>query len=224
MSRYEIPPERLERWLDRLAAAHAPVERTLRGVVFESASEAAVCAPPFPPLKAPAKVEGFAPEALLAHVARERRVGVLLVRLGGAAAGVFEGNDLVDSKVETRLVHGRHRKGGSSARRFERRREGQARVALQAAADVAVRVIVPPLADLDAVVLGGDRRALATVLEDPRLAQVRERAEERVLEVAEPRLDVLRATPERFRSTIIEVMRAEERGGGARKGAPPDSA
>jgi peptide subunit release factor 1 (eRF1) len=223
MSRYEIPPERLERWLDRWAAAHAPVVRTLGGVVFESASEIAECAPPFPPVEARAEVEGFAPQALLAHVARERRVGVLLVRLGGAAAGVFRGDELVDSKVETRLVHGRHRKGGSSARRFERRREGQARVALQAAADVAVRVIVPALAELDGVVLGGDRRALATVLEDPRLAQVRERAQERVLEVADPRLDVLRATPEGFRSTIIEVVQPGERGGGAR-GAPPGSA
>lgn len=209
MSRYEIPPERLGRWLDRWAAAAAPVRRTLGGVEFEGDAEAVVCAPPFPPVEAEPEVEGFAPEALLAHVARERRVGVLLVRLGGAAAGVFEGDELVDSKVQTRLVHGRHRKGGSSARRFERRREGQARVALQAAADAAVRVLVPALDGLEAVVLGGDRRALATVMEDPRLAAVRALTAERVLEVPEPRLDVLRASPARFRSTLITTRNAE---------------
>ena len=206
MSRYEIPPDRLARWLDRWAAANAPVRRTLGGVVFEGAGGTARCAPPFPPVEAPAEVEGFAPEALLEHVARERRVGVLLVRLGGAAAGVFSGDELVDSKVETRLVHGRHRKGGSSARRFERRRAGQARVALQAAADVAARVILPAAGSLDAVVLGGDRRALAIVLEDPRLGPLRALAVERVLEVPEPRLDVLRATPERFRATMVEEV------------------
>ena len=43
-------------------------------------------------------------------------------------------------------MHGRHRKGGSSSGRFARRREGEARAALQAAADVAVRVLVPAVA------------------------------------------------------------------------------
>jgi peptide subunit release factor 1 (eRF1) len=138
-------------------------------------------------------------------VARERIVGVLLVRLGGHAAGVFSGRRLVDSKVGSPLVHGRHRKGGSSARRFERRREGQARVALERAADVAVRVILPHRADLDAVVLGGDRRALPEVLADPRLRGLRPLIQEGVLEVPEPRLAVLRATPEQFLATRLTL-------------------
>lgn len=204
MSRYEIPPQRLGRWLDRWASAHAPVTRTLGGVIFEGAGEVAACAPPFPPLVAE-DLDGFDPEALLAHVQRERRVGVLLVRLGGAAAGVFAGRELVDSKVETRHVKGRHRKGGSSSGRFARRREGQARVALAAAADAAVRVIAPVVASLDAVVLGGDRRALAVVLEDPRLVSVRPLVVERVLDVPDPRLDVLRDAPDGFLTTVIET-------------------
>jgi hypothetical protein len=203
MSRYEIPPERLGRWLDRWAAANGPVERTLGGVRFEAGAAAIECASPFPPVEAPAEVEGYSPEPLLAHVAIERRVGVLLVRLGGAAAGVFHGRELVDSKIETRLVHGRNRKGGSSSGRFARRREGQARVARQAAADAAVRVIVPVVAELDAVVLGGDRRALAIVLADARLTGVRALAVQRVMEVPDPRLDVLRGTPNLFLTTEV---------------------
>ena len=209
MSRYEIPPERLGRWLDRWASAHAPVRRTLGGVIFEAADEVATCAPPFPPVQA-GNADGFAPEALLAHVDRERRVGVLLVRLGGAAAGVFAGRELLDSKVETRFVKGRNRKGGSSSGRFARRREGQARAALAAAADAAVRVIVPALGSLDAVVLGGDRRALATVLEDPRLVGVSALVVERVLEVPDPRLAVLRSAPDLFLTTAIETSSAGE--------------
>jgi hypothetical protein len=201
VERYELPPERLGRWLARWADAHGGVAATEAGdavVTFTAADGAVVeCEPPFPP------VEGD----LLEHVARVRTVGVLLVRLGGHAAGVFRGATLLDSKVDTKLVHGRHRKGGSSAGRFARRRAGQARVALAAAADVAVRVLRAPAeaGELDAVVLGGDRRALATVLEDPRLAAVRALAAGRVLEVGDPRLAVLRAAPDAFRATVVRV-------------------
>jgi hypothetical protein len=162
-----------------------------------------VCDPPFPPLPAEARGSrpGFDPAPLLEHVRRERVVGVLLVRLGGHAAGVFEGERLVDSKVGSRLVHGRHRKGGSSSGRFARRREGQARAALEQAANVAARVLLGRT--LDAVVLGGDRRALDTVLADPRLAPLRPLAVDRVHDVPDPRLAVLRAMPERFLATIV---------------------
>jgi Actinobacteria/chloroflexi VLRF1 release factor len=205
MERYEVPPERLERWLERWAEANGPVTRTeLRAerVTFHGAA-ALECDPPFPPLEVTGEREGFDPGPLLEHAARERVVGVLLVRLGGHAAGVFAGRRLVDSKVGSRNVHGRHRAGGSSQRRFERRRGEQGRVALEAAADVAARVLLPHRRDLEAVVLGGDRRALSEVLEDPRLRPLASLVAERVLDVPDPRLKVLQSTPERFRSTIV---------------------
>ena len=173
-------------------------------VVFVAADGARVaCSAPLPPLAAEVRGSrvGFDPGPLLDHVRRERVVGVLLVRLGGHAAGVFEGERLVDSKVGSRLVHGRHRKGGSSSGRFARRREGQARAALEQAANVAARVLLGR--PLDAVVLGGDRRALDTVLADPRLAPLRPLAVGRVHDVPDPRLAVLRAMPERFLATIV---------------------
>jgi hypothetical protein len=208
VERYEVPPERLGRWLDRWAQAHPPV-RTAVGrerVVFLGADGARLEAdPPFGGLE-PSEHEGFAPGPLLDHVARERVVGVLLVRLGGHAAGVFAGRRLVDSKVGRRNVHGRHKAGGQSQQRFARRREGQARVAMQAAADVAARVLLPHQADLEALVLGGDRRALATVLEDPRLRGLARLGGERVLDVPDPRLDVLRATPDRFLATVLRPV------------------
>src|SRR5262249_17328741 len=52
---------------------------------------------------------------------------------------------------------------------FARRREKQAANALEAAADTAVRVLGPYAGKLDAVVLGGDRRAGTTVRADTRL-------------------------------------------------------
>jgi len=201
--RYDIPPERLERWLGRWVDLHGEIadQRKAPGRLTLTAADGAVLEadPPFPPL------EGSGVDGLLAHVRRERVVGVLLVRLGGHAAGVFSGRRLVDSKVDSRFVKGRHRKGGSSQRRFERRREGQARQALEQAAETAARVLLPHARDLDAVVLGGDRSALREVMEDPRLRPLRGLLVEQVLEVPEPRLKVLEATPDAFLATRLTV-------------------
>jgi peptide subunit release factor 1 (eRF1) len=90
-------------------------------------------------------------------------VAALLVRLGGYAVGVFEGERLVASKVGTRFVKGQHKKGGSSANRFRRRREEQARALLDEAAETFERVVDPYTVEF--VALGGDRRAVDQVLD-----------------------------------------------------------
>jgi hypothetical protein len=201
--RYDVPPERLERWLERWVERHGAIgdQRTAPERLTLTAADGAVveCDPPFPPL------QGKGVEGLLAHVRRDRVVGVVLVRLGGCAAGVFSGRRLVESKVDSRFVKGRHKKGGSSQRRFERRREGQARQALEQAADTAARVILPHRSDLDAVVLGGDRAALREVMDDARLRVLRPLLVEQVLDVPEPRLRVLEATPDAFLATRLTV-------------------
>ncbi|HXM58737.1 MAG TPA: acVLRF1 family peptidyl-tRNA hydrolase [Candidatus Dormibacteraeota bacterium] len=194
----DVPPERLQRWLADFDARHRVVRTiaTPQAVTMEAADGAtAECHPPFPPLT----------DDLVAHVCRERAVGVLLVRLGGHAVGVFEGDRLIASRVGSRLVHGRHAAGGWSQQRFARRREGQARVAARAAADDAVRVLLPALSRLEAVVLGGDRRAIEPLRADARLAPVFARATDRFLATPEPRLAVLLAAPAQFRAVRIRL-------------------
>jgi peptide subunit release factor 1 (eRF1) len=156
----------------------------------------AACEVPFPPLAGP----------LVEHCLLDRRVGVLLVRLGGYAAGVFAGRELVASKVGSRQVHGRSAAGGQSQQRFARRREGQVRVALAAAADNAARMLVPATATLDAVVLGGDRSAVDEVLTDRRLAPLLPLVSGRLLDVPDPRLKVLQSTPDLFRAVRITLV------------------
>ena len=124
------------------------------------------------------------------------RVAVLLVRMGGYAIGVFEGERLVASKVGTRFVKGRHKKGGSSSNRFRRRRGEQERELVDAAAAEAARVLGPWRERVEHVALGGDRSAVTRVLESrPDLAWVQPLALERFFDVPEPRLRVLEALP-----------------------------
>jgi hypothetical protein len=151
---------------------------------------------------------------MAAHAAADRTVAVLLVRLGGYAAGVFSGSPprLEASKVGARLVHGRSAAGGWSQHRFARRREKQAATALGAAADTAVAVFGPHLGRLDAVVLGGDRRTVAGLRDDPRLGPYFDLAVDRFLTVPDPRLAVLRETPRMFRCIRIWIGDGEGAG------------
>ena len=139
-------------------------------------------------------------------------MGVLLVRLGGYAVGVFAGSParLVSSKTGSRPVHGRSAAGGWSQHRFARRRENQATTALRAAAEAAAGVFGPYGADgLDAVVLGGDKRSIAGLRGDPRLEAYLAKATDRFLTVPDPRLAVLRDMPRAFTAIRIRLTEPE---------------
>src|SRR3954453_22151264 len=125
-------------------------------VPFETADETIVVRPAFG-LSHEGSYDSIAVEPLLEELFRDRVVAAVLVRLGGFAVGVFEGERLVASKVGSRFVKGRHKKGGSSSGRFRRRREEQARALLGAAAETAERVLEPYRGRIQHVALGGDR-------------------------------------------------------------------
>ena len=208
----EVSPDRIEGWLADFADRHGPTATTIgnhAGVVTVRAADGSVaeCHVPFPPL--PADTRGTGAE-LAAHARADRTVAVLLVRLGGYAAGVFAGAPprLVASKVGSRLVHGRSAAGGTSQHRFARRREKQAREALGAAADNAAAVFGPYRGRVDALVLGGDRRSVATVAADARLKPYVDLAVDRFLTVPDPRLAVLAQTPRLFSAVRIALSEA----------------
>src|SRR5213078_4229858 len=116
-------------------------------------------------------------DQLFEALAADHVVAALLVRLGGYAVGVFEGEHLVASKVGSRFVKGRHKKGGSSSGRFSRRRDEQAHALIEEAAEVAVRVLDPWRDRVEFAALGGDRTAVKSVLAaSPELTWLSERA------------------------------------------------
>jgi len=143
---------------------------------------------------------------LLDALGAQAIVAAVLVRLGGYAVGVFEGERLVASKVGSRFVKNRHKKGGSSANRFRRRREEQERELIDAAAREVARVLGPWRGRVEHVALGGDRSAVSRVLEARAdLAWLAPLAVERFFDVPEPRLRVLEALPyQLYAAKVVE--------------------
>jgi hypothetical protein len=208
----EVEPERVAGWYDRFGARHGGVTSTVSSpatvVVTAADGASATCEVPYGPLGATGSAAGLAVGPLVGHLLASRRIGLLLVRLGGHSVGVARDGVVEASRTGRRLVQGRSAAGGWSQRRFARRRTGQARDALRAAADDAAGVLVPRLSELDAIVLGGDQRALENLRADHRLAKLFERAEPRVLDVAEPRRTVLDDAARRARCAEIVVRDA----------------
>ncbi len=164
-------------------------------VRIETESEDLAVRPPFT-LAHAGEYERVHLAPLFEALAEDHCVAVLLVSLGGYAVGVLDGDALVASKVGTRFVKGRHRKGGSSANRFRRRREEQARALLDDAAETAVAVLEPWRERAAFAALGGDRAAVDGVLErERRLAWLAGRAVQRFFAVPRPRLDALKRLP-----------------------------
>jgi hypothetical protein len=191
---------RLLRWIDGFADRHGPyTPAATPELVSLTAADGAVAAieVPFPPL------DGTRVADLIAHVKRERRVGVLLVRRSGYAVGVFTGADLEISKVDSTYVQGTTKAGGWSQQRYARRRANQASAAFAEAADVAARILLA--GHLDAVIAGGDRTAVRAVLADRRLTGLEPLVRPPWLAIKDPKLRVLAATPEQFLTVRITL-------------------
>ncbi|HEX3336370.1 MAG TPA: acVLRF1 family peptidyl-tRNA hydrolase [Jatrophihabitans sp.] len=187
-----VAAARLDGWLAGFAERHGDVQTAAASdvVALTGADGArAWIDVPFPPLTA----------SLLDHVQRRRRIGVLLVRRSGHAVGVFDGPDLVASKVDSSYVQGTTKAGGSSQKRYARRRDNQATSAFARAADIAARILSDER--LDALVAGGDREAVRAVLADRRLAHLE--ATGPWLIVKDPKLRVLASMPEQFLAVRI---------------------
>jgi hypothetical protein len=172
---------------------------------LELADATLTVSPPFG-LAHEAEYEQIVVGPLLEALGEDHTVAALLVRLGGFAVGVFEGERLAASKVGSRFVKGRHRAGGSSANRFRRRREGQERELVEKAAAEAAHVLGPWQGRVERVALGGDRAASGRVLAArPELAWLEPLALPRFFDVPEPRQRVLEELPyQLYAAKVVE--------------------
>jgi hypothetical protein len=180
----DVAPERLPRWLENFAARHGAYQADGLKAIAEDGATAEFEVPP--------GAEPARTMAELITVAQlPRRLGLLLARKGAIAVGVADGPELISSKVDTHYVQGRTAAGGWSQQRFARRRENQAKAAAADGAGIVGRILLPAVRDIAALVTGGDRSAVDAILAAPGLAPLRQRRDERFLDVPEPRHAVL---------------------------------
>jgi len=136
------------------------VSRSATGAVFFWGEQGKyLVLPPFP-ITEKLFGSGYDVEPLRSLLQREFMVALILLRLGAYAIGVFRGEKLLSSKVGTGHIHSRHRKGGSSQRRFERGREKQIEYFFDRVCSRVRERLEPYIGQLDYVVYGGERHTL----------------------------------------------------------------
>ncbi len=167
-----LPPARLGRWCDNFATRHGATAVTAeRGCLVLRADDGETAEVTLPFARS---YDGAPDPAQLAAAATAPSSwGILLVRKGGFAVALLDGDTVLASKVGRRHVQGRTKAGGQSQQRFARRRDNQARQAFEAAADHADRILLVEAARApEVLVCGGDRSAVEAVLEDPRFRRI----------------------------------------------------
>ncbi|MFC1871633.1 Vms1/Ankzf1 family peptidyl-tRNA hydrolase [Chloroflexota bacterium] len=158
--------------------------------------------PPFPCQEKTVSA-GYVTEPLRRRLARDFMIGLVLVHLGSYAVGVCRGEKLIASKVGTGLVHGRHKKGGSSQQRFQRRRENQIHEFLGRVCLHAREQIEPHSRLLDYMVYGGPHQTILLLRKMCPLLQSFEDRVLTILDVPSLRQKVLEAAVSRTWSSCV---------------------
>ena len=161
--------------------------------LFWGSSRTCLILPPFP-ITEEYFTQGYNVEPLRSLLKHDFTVALVLVRLGAYAFGICRGEKLITSKVGTGLIHARHKKGGSSQRRFERHREKQIEYFLGRVCDHVRERLEPYDRVLDYMVYGGSRTAIMSLQKDCSfLRHFDSRVLRLLLDIPEPRQAVLEA-------------------------------
>ena len=153
-------------------------------------------------------INGFETEPLLAVLSTDYTIGIVLVRLGHYSIGVCQGEKLILHDSGTGLVHGRQRQGGSSAARFQRRRQDQTHHFLERVGEHLRERLEPYAKTMDYFVYGGARVTILKLQKQvPFLKQFNKRLLPPLLEIQDPRFSVLeKVVTDIWSSKITELQ------------------
>ena len=165
--------------------------------------------PPFP-LKTSLNLPGYDAGILRNTLEKDCKIALILIRLGAYAIGVCQGERLIERKVGTGLVHGRHKKGGSSQQRFQRHREKQIEQFLERVCGHLREYVWPRAGELDYVVYGGARTTILLLKKRGGfLGDFDNRELEPLLTVPAPDKHVLESSVRRIWSSRVITLSAD---------------
>jgi hypothetical protein len=169
------------------ALAEKSVKSPTGSVIFYLGDRGYVIWPPFP-LAETVLYRSFEPGPLRSMLEKDWKLGLILIRLGQWAIGIFEGEKLLDGQAGTGLVHARHHKGGSSANRFARHREKQMEYFFTRIEGHARELLEPRLKWFDYILYGGARDTLLKMQRQCHFFEpLQGRVVNRLLSVREPK-------------------------------------
>ena len=190
--------------LDTLAekAAKSPTG----SMIYHLEDRGLVIWPPFPVGETDLR-RGFEPGPLKSMLEKDWKLGLILIRLGQWAIGIFEGEKLLEGQAGTGLVHARHHKGGSSANRFARHREKQMEYFFTRIEGHARELLEPRLKEFDYFMYGGARDTLLRIQKQCHFFKSLEgRVVNRLLSVREPKRSTFeQAIAQAYNSEIYEI-------------------
>ncbi len=202
----EVPMDRIPGWVNRFAdrnGGSTTISADQHGVYLRAIDgTVAQLAAPFGPMH----IGDREPlEALLDHLSGIGGVGLIAVRGGAHSVGVARDGVVVSSKTDRAYLQGRTAAGGWSQQRFARRRGNQLTASLSDAAATVARILLPVRKDLDALIVAGDAKALATVLNDVRLKSLLSLPRRTFGDIPEPRRSVIDDLAQRMFTVEITI-------------------
>jgi hypothetical protein len=212
-SLYLPPGIELDTYLQKISGL-LPVKQEISKNISTSQTGAAILwgqsykliiLPPFS-LKDKYMTLGYDIEPLRSLLKPDHKIGIVLVRLGSYSIGISEGEKLIVHKTGTGLVHGRQRQGGSSAARFQRRRQDQAHHFLKRVSEHAREIIEAYGNKLDYFVYGGARTTIQQLRKQSAyFDKFDDRLLPPLLDIPDPRFNVLENAVSRvWSSRIVE--------------------
>ena len=179
-------PEMPEMFLDAIEK----IRRSTTGAVifsWEAQEKNIIIFPPFPVNRNEIFHDNFFKTEQLRNILTKKYfLGIVLLRLGEYAVGIFEGDKLVSSKCGKRLVRAKHRKGGYSQARFQRIRGVQADKFFDEVYNSLKNKFEPHLSKFDHILYGGTKITIKDFLKrNHLLKKLSEKTLDRILAVQE---------------------------------------
>jgi hypothetical protein len=153
------------------AVIHSAKKYGTGAAIFWSGTGKQFVLPAFPIARNEVSEGTFDASALRQTLDRKYSIGVVMVTWGWYALGIFDGSDLVEYKIGTGYIHKKHKKGGSSQKRFARRTEEQKKDFLRRVSNRIEERFGSYLPDH--IFFGGNRLILKPLIQESRYLQTR---------------------------------------------------